>query len=378
MSLKGGFSRFFEAAPDRLHFAAHSHHPWPDVSFEAHQRAWLDAARLADDKWEPVFGELMPATRTQIASALGLSDPDTLVFSPNTHDLLVRIFSSLDTPVHILTSDAEFHSFTRQSKRWEEAGLAIVDQVSAEPFDTFAERFTNAARTGGHGLVYLSHVFFDSGFVVPDLDRIVSSVSDETTPIVIDGYHAFMAFPVHLGSIQDRVFYLAGGYKYAMSGEGVCFLHSPPGHIPRPVDTGWYAGFVQLESGIGDGVAYSTDGSRFSGATFDVSGVYRMNAVLGWLESEGVTPESISKHVKRLQDRFLNSEILTAEMVPPQPHDRGNFLTFHTENAEEIYRTLHDRGVITDYRRDRLRVGFGVYNDTEDVDSLIGILRDVI
>ena len=47
MNLKPHFSRFLQSDPDRLHFAAHSHHPWPDVSFEAQKRCWLDAARLA-------------------------------------------------------------------------------------------------------------------------------------------------------------------------------------------------------------------------------------------------------------------------------------------------------------------------------------------
>ena len=35
MNLKPHFSRFREANPERLHFAAHSHHLWPDVTFEA-------------------------------------------------------------------------------------------------------------------------------------------------------------------------------------------------------------------------------------------------------------------------------------------------------------------------------------------------------
>ena len=34
--MKEHFSRFLGAAPGRLHVAAHSHHPWPDVTFEAH------------------------------------------------------------------------------------------------------------------------------------------------------------------------------------------------------------------------------------------------------------------------------------------------------------------------------------------------------
>ena len=50
MSYKAHFRRFLEAYPGRLHFAAHSHHLWPDVTFVAQTRCWLDAARLADRK----------------------------------------------------------------------------------------------------------------------------------------------------------------------------------------------------------------------------------------------------------------------------------------------------------------------------------------
>jgi selenocysteine lyase/cysteine desulfurase len=283
----------------------------------------------------------------------------------------LRLFYCLDPPVRVLSTDAEFHSFTRQSRRWEEAGLAIVDRIPAEPFDTLPERLTREARAGVHDLIYLSQVLFDSGLVISDLDQIVSSVPENRTFVVIDGYHAFMALPVNLGAIQDRVFYLAGGYKYAMSGEGACFLHSPPGYGPRPVDTGWYAGFGQLETGVGEVVAYGSDGSRFSGATFDPSGIYRMNAVLGWLESEGVTPAGIHGHVLDLQKRFLAGAPDLGELLIQDPGRRGNFLTYRSDSAAERYAALHQRGVITDYRGDRLRIGFGIYHEESDVDRLL-------
>jgi kynureninase len=378
VSLKAGFSRFLTADPHRLHFAAHSHHPWPDVSYAAHQQAWLDAAESMDDKWTSIFSQVMPSLAARVAGLTGLTSGETIAFAPNTHEFLVRVFSCVEPPVRILTTDAEFHSFTRQARRWEEEGLAIVDRVSAEPFETFADRFTAEARSGAHDLVYLSQVFFDSGFVVPEIDRIVSSVSEESTLVVIDGYHAFMGRPFSLGAIQDRVFYLAGGYKYAMSGEGVCFLHCPPGYGPRPVNTGWYAGFGQLEAGVGDRVPYGTDGSRFLGATFDPSGLYRMRAVLGWLEENGVTPRAISNHVSDLQQRFLDTGVLPGVLVPPLSEARGNFLTFETENAARLYRALHDRKVITDYRRNRLRIGFGIYHDASDVDRLLEVLDQLL
>lgn len=378
MTLKPHFTRFIGAEPDRLHFAAHSHHPWPDVSYDAHRQAWLDAAAMADDKWDHVFGTIIPQTQGRISKVLGLGDPSTLVFAPNTQDFVARIFSCLEPPVRVLTTDGEFHSFTRQARRWEEAGLALVDWIPVEPFADFADRFTREVRAGAHDLIYLSQVFFDSGFVVPDLDRIVASTPNDSTFFVVDGYHGFMAVPTNLGAIQDRVFYLAGGYKYAMSGEGVCFLHCPPEYGPRPVDTGWYAGFGQLETGVSGLLPYAEDGSRFAGATYDPSGVYRMGAVLALLDGLGVNAADIHQHALYLQERFTAGAPHLGEQIPPEGFDRGNFLVFRTSDAKNLYRRLHERKVITDYRRDRLRFGFGIYQDEDDVARLVAILADVL
>lgn len=346
------------------------------MSYEGQRQAWVDAATLADDKWEHMFGSVIPAVRGQIAGVLGLDGGETITFAPNTHEFVVRLHSCFAPPVRILTTDSEFHSFTRQVNRWEEAGLALVDRVPTEPFETFAQRFTEMARSGSYDIIYLSHVMYNSGFIVAELDRLVSAVSDENTYIVIDGYHAFMALPVHLGAIQDRVFYIAGGYKYAMSGEGVCFMHCPPGYGDRPANTGWYAGFGQLESGVGAQVGYSSDASRFAGATYDPSGIYRMNYVLDWLSHEDMRVERIHDHVLTLQQRFLDEVDMPGRLVRTADHDRGNFLTFETDAAEGLYRRLHDQRVITDYRGNRLRIGFGVYQNASDVGRLVEIIRE--
>ena len=378
MSLRSEFIRFLEADPERLHFAPHSHHPWPDVSYEAHRQAWVDAADLMDDKWEHIFGTVIPSTRQQVAAVLGLSRDDSIVFAPNTHEFVIRLFSCFEPPVRMLSTDSEFHSFTRQSRRWEEEGLAIVDRVPAEPFETFTERFGAEVASGAHDLIYVSHVFFDSGVVVPEIDRLVASVPDERPFFVIDGYHSFMALPVDLSAIEDRAFFIAGGYKYAMSGEGVCFMHCPTGYGPRPINTGWYAGFDHLEAGVGEDLPYSENASRFAGATFDPSGIYRMDAVLEWLGSEGVGPDAIHKHSLDLQELFLaTANPLPGSLVAPPEMERGNFLTFRSQRAEENYRDLHARNVVTDYRGDRHRIGFGIYHNEHDVERLVAIMSQL-
>ena len=384
LALKSRFSRCLEA-PGRLHFAAHSHHTWPDVSFEAHQRAWLEAAAELDFKWERIFGEVIPAAQGHVARILGLGDPSTVVFGPNTHDFVRRLFSCVERkPVRVLTTDGEFHSFTRQVRRWEEAGAAEVERVPVELFGTFADRFLERAESGAHDLIYVSQVFYGSGFVFDRFAELAERAPEHAL-LVVDGYHAFFALPADLSATEDRVFYLAGGYKYAMSGEGVCFLHCPPGVGERPMDTGWYAGFSELVLGAGAMTAYAHDGSRFFGATFDPSGLYRFVAVMDLWESEGLTVEEIHAHARRLQERFLERlegigqrELSPLRLVPDRSfRDRGNFLTFRVPEAARVHRDLRAANVVTDYRGDRLRFGFGVYQDEGDVDELVERIASV-
>jgi selenocysteine lyase/cysteine desulfurase len=376
-SYEAHFSRFLGAVPGRLHVAAHSHHPWPDVTFEAQQQAWLDAARLMDAKWDEIFGALLPEAATHITGRLGLSDPEAIAFAPSTHALVMRLLSCLTPPVRILTTDAEFHSFARQAARLEEDGLAAVERIAAEPFATFPERFATAAGRAVHDLVYLSHAFFNSGYVVPDLAALVSAVPDAEPLVVIDGYHGFMAVPTDLSGIEARAFYTAGGYKYAMAGEGACFAHCPPGYAERPRDTGWFAGFAQLSSGSGGKVAYAPGGGRLLGATLDPTGLYRFNAVQRWLDDLGVTVADIHAHVGRLQQRFLEAGP-HPELLPPETAgERGHFLTFRLADAGAVHAALHAAGVIADYRDDRLRLGFGLYHDDADIDELLRRLASV-
>jgi kynureninase len=370
MDLRAHFSRFISAAPGRIHLAAHSHHYWPDVSFEAQTRCWEDAARLADGKWGHVFGEIVPRAQAHIAGLLDLPSPETIAFAPNTHEFVRRIISCFpaDRRLRVLTSDGEFHSFARQLRRLEEDKLTEVDRIAWQPFASFPERFAKAAGIGGHDLVFVSQVAFDSGAGIADLEALVAAVAREAI-VVIDGYHGFLARPTDLRAIAKRAFYMAGGYKYAMAGEGACFLHVPPNICPRPRDTGWFAAFGSLEAGEAR-LAYGPDASRFLGATFDVSGLYRLLAVLDWLAGLGISPAEIHAHVRTLQAALLDElerrgvAALAAErlLVPLDAPGRGNFLTFATPDAAAMHRRLHEAGIVTDVRGDRLRIGLGLYH----------------
>ena len=175
--------------------ACHSHHYWPDVTRQAMLDYWEDSAQMVDDKWNYFFSEKIPKVQKLIAENLNLSNPQSLVFAPNTHELLYRLISSFygDKPVKILTTSSEFHSFNRQSRRWQEMNLATVDRVAVN--SEFEDQFVKKALEGDYDLIFFSHVFFDSGIALENLERLVNKLSSTESTIVVDGYHGFGAIP---------------------------------------------------------------------------------------------------------------------------------------------------------------------------------------
>lgn len=383
------FRTALAAEPDRLHFAAHSHHLWPDVTRDAQERAWLDAAEAADEKWDRIFGSVYPKSQANIASVLGVDDPTKVTFSANTHDILVRLFSAVpawngDRPLRVLSTNAEFHSFTRQMRRFRESGRVAWETVAAEPFATLPERFEAAAKAGSDGepwdIVFASHVFFSSSHVFDEAFEILAALPDETLAVV-DGYHGFFAVPTNFSPYSDRLYYTAGGYKYAMSGEGISFIVAPHERELRPEITGWFAGFSSLRDPQFQNVGYDGGASRLMGATFEPTPLYRFNAVCEMLVSEGLDVAKLHEHSIGLQRRFMGlvgagkAGALTIGDIAPGPDElassrRGNFLTFRRDDAQQLHDTYKAARIITDVRDDRLRFGFGLYHRAEDVDRL--------
>ncbi|UZK70500.1 aminotransferase class V-fold PLP-dependent enzyme [Sphingomonas sp. S1-29] len=379
-SYKHLFQRATAAAPDRLHMAAHSHHLWPDASWLGQQAAWDDAARLADRKWRRVMEEIWPAAQAHVAHELNLPDPSTVCFSSNTHDFLLRIASAIERrPIRILTTDGEFHSFTRQALRWVEAGEAVVERVPVA--DGFEARLLDRAASGEHDLIVVSHVMFGTGRVVGGFDALAQVARPEGPWLLIDGYHGFMAVDTDLSAIADRAFYTSGGYKYAMAGEGVGFLHAPAGFAPRPVATGWYGAFDDLALPP-EQVGYAPDARRFLGATFDPSGLYRFVAVRDMLAREGISTGVVSAHVAALRDRLIDSlgrsPLGDAELVnPPGKGAQARFIALRSPRAADWQAALLARDVITDVRGDVLRIGLGLYHDERDIDRFCAIASEL-
>jgi kynureninase len=375
------YSRF--RVGERLLLTGHSHQAWPDVGFEAQQRAWLDAAEFVDDKWSRAEVEARHV-REGFAALLG-DRADNIALGQNTHEMVTRWLSALPLRQRprIVTTDSEFHTIHRQVDRLAEAGLEVM-KASARPVDTLAARLAAAvdARTA---CVMVSSVLFDTAEIVPGFDELASACRHHGASLLVDAYHQLNVVPFDLRAMGlGDAFVTGGGYKYCQLGEGNCFLRVPEGSRMRPVLTGWFAAFDALEDRTEGRVAYGSGASAFAGATYDPTSNYRAAAVFAFHREHRLTPETLHA-INRRQVNALTSAFEALDVSPavarvePMPDERrGGFLAIRTHHARRYAHALRERGVFVDARGDILRIGPAPYLRDDQISDAVSALGDVI
>jgi selenocysteine lyase/cysteine desulfurase len=377
------YSRF--RVSQRLLLTGHSHQAWPDCGFEAQSRAWLDAARYVDDKWDHAF-ERAQRVREGFTRLMGDAG-EGIALAPNTHELVVRLLSALPlrTRPRLVTTDGEFHTIRRQLDRLAEEGLELV-RVAEQPVETVSQRIA-ATVDGRTALVLVSAVFFDTGRIARGLGGVAASCRRHGAALLVDVYHALNVVPFSLADEDlGDAFVVGGGYKYCQLGEGNCFLRLPPGTLLRPVVTGWYSEFTALtERGETGRVVYGQGPDRFAGATYDPTSHYRAAAVFEFFREQGLTPgllREVSQHQMGVLASVFDSLDLDPEVIA---RDRtiplgeiGGFLALRSPLAGSLAGKLHARDVMIDTRGDVLRFGPAPYLSDAQLRDAMGALGEIV
>lgn len=381
--LRPHYSRFLTPLGEQILLTGHSHQAWPDVSREGHVAAWDDAARLIDDKWDRILGEILPAFQDRVAARIGSSRPRDLAIAPNTHELVYRLSSCFAPGSTVVTTDAEFHSLRRQLLRLAEDELHLV-VVPTDGAGDFGDRFVRAIETHRPAWAALSLVLFTNARVITAMPRILAALAERAVPVLVDVYHAFNVVELAVDSWPGQVFVTGGGYKYAQTGEGACWMLLPADASRfRPRQTGWFAHFAGLEAGAAR-VEYGAGGQRFLGATFDASALYRGLYVLRWMDELGLSPAVLAAHARartqRLIDAFDAHGLAHAGLrlaTPRAAAERGGFVALEHDRAAEIARALRSAGVHTDVRGTLLRLGPAPYTTSAELDRAMALLAGI-
>jgi selenocysteine lyase/cysteine desulfurase len=364
---------------ERLLLTGHSHQAWPDRARAGALRAWQDAAEHVDRKWA-LAEERADRVRRGFARLLD-AQADTICLGASTHDLVVRWLSALplgERPC-IVTTTSEFHSARRQLARLREAGLRVV-WVPAHPAASVGERLAEVI-DDGVAAVITSTVFYDSGEIAGGLEAVARACERHGAALLLDAYHQLNVVPFSLAKGDlENAFVTGGGYKYCQLGEGNCFLRSPPDCRLRPVITGWFADFGNLEGGSGSGVGYGPLTVRFAGATYDPVSHYRACEVFDFFDEMGLDAEvlrQVSQHqVGLMRDAFdaldIPETVLSRKNMPLEA--LGGFLALRSAHAQALTQELARRGVFTDARGDVLRLGPAPYlRDAQLRDAMLAL-----
>ncbi len=344
------YSDFLKAHKNQIHLAAHSHHFWPDSAKKGHLESYEKAVLLSDKKWEYVFETLIPEIKKIIASQIHFTRPQDISFASNTHELITKVISSYfeQKEIKILTSTCEFHSVARQLKRFEEDKKFQIDYLDPED-DSFENTLETKLSQNNYDIILLSHVFYNSGKILSHqlIQKIIKLKGKAS--FLLDAYHGFCAVETDIAPYENDLYYLAGGYKYAQAGEGMCFMTIPSNCQLRPQITGWFASFSTLEKTVAQTrTNYDDNGMRFWGSTQEMSAFYRFRSV--W------------KHISitQLADQFIEKNL----------EQCGQFLTLDlatTEKTQKTHFQLLNKGILTDFRGTRLRFGFAPYLSHNDI-----------
>lgn len=377
------FYRRFRVA-DRLLLTGHSHQAWPDVAFDAQQRAWFDAAEKVDDKWEWAFKQ---AERVRHGFARLLDDPTGVIaLGPNTHELVVRFLSALPLKrrPRLVTTDGEFHTIRRQLDRLAEEGIEVV-KVPADPATDIADRLATAVndRTSA---VLVSSVLYGNAHIVPNLGQVFEACRRDGAELLVDAYHALNVVPFSLRAQRlDGAYVVGGGYKYCQLGEGNAFLRLPADCALRPVITGWFSEFATLADAPDDGsVRYGAGPARFAGATYDPASHYRASAVFDFFDEGGLTPamlREVSQHQVGLLAQLFDELGLDPTVIDRDrsvPLDRiGGFLALRAPRAAELCTRLREKRVLTDCRGETLRLGPAPYLSDAQLHGTMRLVAEV-
>jgi len=382
MNLADHYSLF--RVSERVLLTGHSHQAWPDISFDAQQRAWRDAADLVDQKWERAAEQ---AALVQTGFRRLLNDPSgDIALGQNTHELVTRLLSALPLATRrtLITSDGEFHTIRRQLDRLAEEGLDIL-AVPARPVETLADRLATVV-DDRVACVLVSSVLYETAEIVPHMDLIGRACHRYGVTLLVDAYHHLNAVPFDIARLRlEEAFVTGGGYKYCQLGEGNAFLRIPEGCRLRPVITGWFSEFGGLEQArTSHHVDYGEGAARFAGATYDPTSHYRAAAVFGFHEQHGLTPDrlrQISQHqVGRLKQAFdnLGTDPEVASVVPIPDERRAGFLAIRTGRAREVSHRLRAQKVFSDYRGDILRLGPAPYVSDQQLRDAIEAVGEIL
>src|SRR5437867_840211 len=339
----------------------------------AAQERFLDEwEAMGSSAWYSHWLDALDNLRTKVAHVIG-ARKEEIALAPSISVALSSIASSLDyrERPRVVLSEVDFPTVGHQ---WAvKSGVERVVLPSDDRIWTPAARF-EAAIDDQTAAAATSQVVYLSG-AIQAISEIARAARRHGAVSIIDAYQATSQLPTDVHALGVDVL-ITGGLKWLLGGTGIAFLYVRQDLIPvlRPSITGWFAAERQFEFDVRS-FEFRTDARRFELGTPANAAVYAASAgidIVGEIGVEALRART-GDLVTDLADRAVDAgfEIKT----PAKPDDRAGIVMIRTEKPADAVKSLGDKRILVDYRRDRVRASPYFYNTPEDNAKLIESLQ---
>ena len=357
-SIRPLFSRAL--APERpVYLANHSLGRPPDRVVEDVQRALEAWYRDMGEAWDEWL-EARERFRALTAKLVGAPGAGSIVPKTSAGQGLRAVLNTFDSPVRVITTDAEFDSIDFVLRVYRDRGRIELASVPAR-----AEALLGALREKATALVVVSSVLFRNAEIVAGIADVIRAAHAAGASVLLDVYHHAGVLPLDLAAL-DADFAVGGSYKYTRGGPGACWLYvHPRHHHERTLDTGWFAKENPFGYERPDPPRFAPGGDAWLESTPPVLAPVQALAGLEFTLAVGV--ERLRAYHLAQKERFSAQLAQRGIRVEGTGTEFGAFLSFAHPEATRLSAELARRGVKTDARRDRLRLCADLLNRDEEL-----------
>ena len=365
----------------------------PQVVIDAVTRAYAEEysnvhrglhylSNLATEKYENVRGT--------IARFLGAPDEEEIVFTSGTTEGINLVaygwaMPRMEAGDEIVLSVMEHHAnivpwhFLRGRQG---VILKWVDVDANGDLDPQAVLDAITPRTKLVAITQMSNVL---GTVV-DVKAICDGARDLGVPVLVDGSQSAVHMPVNVAEIGCDFFAITGHKLYGPSGSGAIYIRRERMAEMRP----FLGGGDMIKDVTRDAVTYNDPPMKFEAGTPGIVQTIGLGVALDYMMGLGM--ENIAAHERALRDYARDRlDGLNWLQVQGKSAGKGAIFSFTLDGAAHA----HDISTILDKRGVAVRAGhhcagplmehlgvpatcrasFGLYNTTDEVDTLVDALE---
>lgn len=341
--------------------------------------AFMDSWRQRGNPWE---AEWMP-TVARVAEKFGRlvgAPPGSVGVNASVSAAMGAILSGIDFSrrSRVIVSALDFPTLPDVLLAYRQQGSIELEVLPGRAGEMPVE-FYDRAIDERTALVCMSSASYATGAQFP-IREVIDVAHARGALCLVDAFQTAGALAVDVDTLRPD-FLITGTLKYLLGCMGAALIYAAPevAEDLAPCNIGWMAASNPFGTNY-DHLEYAAGAARFQGGTFSIPACYAADAALDLLLEVGAA--AIQKRILVLSRRFAEglSEMGVAPAGPTAEGKLGPMVAVPVRgDAHEWQERLRrNEGIITSARGGSLRFAFHFYNNDEDVDACLEVVRRLL